>query len=311
MPNQTADNKTYDIIIMGAGCAGLTAAIYARRAGKTVLVLERDTFGGQIAFSPRVENYPAVQSASGEELANSIFEQAANLGADTELEDVLEVTKSANGYTIKTDYETYSCRALIVATGMKHRHMDLPNEEKLTGNGVSYCAVCDGVFYKDKEVAVYGGGDTALQDALFLSDICKSVTVIHRRNEFRGVSFLVDALHCRENVKLQLENVVDELVGDNHLEGVKLKSTKTGEITELAADALFVAIGQLPNSKVMQGIIKTDEAGFFVADEDCTTGEAGIFVAGDCRQKNVRQLTTAAADGAVASLAACRYIDSL
>ncbi|MGI5985594.1 MAG: thioredoxin-disulfide reductase [Clostridiales bacterium] len=300
---------SYDIIIIGAGCAGLTAAVYARRAGKSVLLLERETFGGQIAFSPKVENYPAVPSASGEELSNNMFEQATGLGADTELETVLEIIPEGSTKKVLTDYGEYTCKALIAATGMKHRHMGLANENELIGKGVSYCAVCDGVFYKDRDAVVFGGGDTALQDALFLSEFCKSVTVVHRRKEFRGEKWLVDALKKRKNVNFVLDNIVSELIGDKKLDALVLTNTVTGEKTQLPADALFVAIGQLPQTEVFKGLIQIDSEGFIIAGEDCRTSLDGIFVAGDCRTKQIRQLTTAAADGAVAALSACKYID--
>lgn len=300
---------SYDIIIIGAGCAGLTAAVYARRAGKSVLLLESDTFGGQIAFSPKVENYPAVPSASGEELSNNMFEQATGLGADAELETVLKIIPEGSTKKVLTDYGEYACKALIVATGMKHRHTGLSNENELIGKGVSYCAVCDGAFYKDRNVAVFGGGDTALQDALFLSEFCKSVTVVHRRKEFRGEKWLADTLTKRKNVNLMLENIVSELISSKKLEALTLTNTVTGEKTQLSVDALFVAIGQLPQTEVLKSLAEIDTEGFIVAGEDCKTSSDGIFVAGDCRTKQIRQLTTAAADGAVAALAACKYID--
>lgn len=302
-------NVNYDIIIIGAGCAGMTAAIYARRAGKSVLLLESDTFGGQIAFSPKVENYPAVPSSSGEDLANKMFEQAMAFGAAAELEKVLEVSSDGEIKKVRTDYGEYTCLAIIIAAGMKHRCMGLENESDFLGKGVSYCAVCDGAFYKDRDVAVLGGGDTALCDALFLSEICKSVTVIHRRNEFRGEKWLLETLKKRNNIRFLLENVVIGLAGGKELESLLLKNTVTGEESRISADALFVAIGQIPQTEIFKDIVNLSEDGFISADESCTTSAEGIFVAGDCRTKQVRQLATAAADGAVAALAACKYID--
>ncbi|MEG0876627.1 MAG: FAD-dependent oxidoreductase [Oscillospiraceae bacterium] len=301
--------NSFDIIIIGAGYAGMTAAVYAKRAGKSVLLLESEIFGGQIATAPLVENYPSVPSISGEALANTLFEQVGALGVRSELEKVTEIIDNGSEKVVVTDYGSYSCRALIVATGMKHRHLDLPRESELFGRGVSYCAVCDGVFFKNKEVAVFGGGDAALQNALFLSEICKKVTVIHRRNEFRGEQWLVSALEKRENVSFALENVVNALLGDEILSGVELKNTKTGEITTLNLSGLFVAIGQVPENSFLKGLIETDGQGFIIGDESCRTNANGIFVAGDCRTKAVRQLTTAAADGSVAALAACEFVD--
>ncbi|MEG0035039.1 MAG: FAD-dependent oxidoreductase [Oscillospiraceae bacterium] len=301
--------QTYDIIIIGAGCAGMTAALYARRAGKTVLLLEGQTFGGQIAFSPKVENYPAVPTISGEALSNALFEQATGQGAQAELETVMEIIINGNEKTIVTDYGRHTCRALIIATGMKHRHMGLAREDELIGSGISYCAVCDGVFFRDKDVAVFGGGDTALQDALILAEYCTSVTIIHRRNEFRGEKWLVDSLKKRAKVRFMLENIVTELSGEAKLSSLTLTNTVNGEKTLLPVDGLFVAIGQLPQTELVKNIVKTDDAGFVIADESCHTSTAGVFVAGDCRTKHIRQLTTAASDGAVAALAACEFID--
>ncbi|MEG0777668.1 MAG: FAD-dependent oxidoreductase [Oscillospiraceae bacterium] len=301
--------QTYDIIVIGAGCAGMTAALYARRAGKTVLLLEGQTFGGQIAFSPKVENYPAVPTISGEALSNALFEQATGQGAQAELETVTEIIINGNEKTIVTDYGRHTCRALIIATGMKHRHLGLAREDELIGSGISYCAVCDGVFFRDKDVAVFGGGDTALQDALFLAEYCKSVTIIHRRNEFRGEKWLVDSLKKRAKVRFMLENIVTELSGEAKLSSLTLTNTVNGEKTLLPVDGLFVAIGQLPQTELVKNIVKIDDAGFVIADESCHTSTAGVFVAGDCRTKHIRQLTTAASDGAVAALAACEFID--
>ncbi|MEG1165588.1 MAG: FAD-dependent oxidoreductase [Oscillospiraceae bacterium] len=301
--------QTYDIIVIGAGCAGMTAALYARRAGKTVLLLEGQTFGGQIAFSPKVENYPAVPTISGEALSNALFEQATGQGAQAELETVTEIIINGDEKTIVTDYGRHTCRALIIATGMKHRHLGLAREDELIGSGISYCAVCDGVFFRDKDVAVFGGGDTALQDALFLAEYCKSVTIIHRRNEFRGEKWLVDSLKKRAKVRFMLENIVTELSGEAKLSSLTLTNTVNGEKTLLPVDGLFVAIGQLPQTELVKNIVKIDDAGFVIADESCHTSTAGVFVAGDCRTKHIRQLTTAASDGAVAALAACEFID--
>ena len=294
----------YDIIIVGAGPAGLTAAIYGRRAGKSVLVLEKDTFGGQITFSPKLENYPGFEAISGAELADRFYTQAEALGARIELEEVLSVTDGAVK-TVTTDYASYTCTALILATGMKRRTLGLPGEDTL--RGVSFCAVCDGAFYKDRDVAVCGGGNTALQDARFLSELCRKVTVIHRRAEFRGDPILVDKLKVRENVSFELDTVVDELLGEDVLTGLLLRNTVTGETKELPVAGLFEAVGQQPEGKLAAALSVSDESGFIPVGEHCVTDVDGVFAAGDCRAKEVRQLTTACADGAVAALAACAY----
>lgn len=295
----------FDIIIIGGGPAGLTAAIYARRAGKSVLVLEKEGFGGQIASSPQVDNFPGIQGVSGAELSDRLFSQAESLGAALELEEVLEI-RQGNPKTVVTDYTTYTCQALILATGMKHRTLGLPGEDSLSG--VSYCAVCDGAFYQGKDVAVCGGGNTALQDALFLSDLCRHVTVIHRRAQFRGDPILVEELQKRPNVSFLMSSQVESLQGaDGMLSGLQVRSTETGAVTQLQVSGLFEAVGQVPEQALAVQVVPVDDAGFIPAGEDCVTPAEGVFVAGDCRVKEVRQLTTACADGAVAAIAACRH----
>lgn len=300
-------NEQFDIIIIGGGPAGLTAAVYARRAGKSVLLLEKEGFGGQIASSPKVENFPGFTAISGAELADRLYSQADELGVRLELEEVLEIRDGA-AKTVVTDYGAYDCKALILATGMKHRTLGLPGEDSMSG--ISYCAVCDGSFYKGRDTAVCGGGNTALQDALFLSDICRKVTIIHRRDTFRGDPILVEQLKKRANVDFAMNTVVTGLLGQGALTGLSLKNTVTGEESQLAMDGLFEAVGQLPEKKLASSVAAVDEAGFVPAGEDCVSSAAGIFVAGDCRAKEVRQLTTACADGAVAALAACKYCDA-
>ena len=300
-------NELFDIIIIGGGPAGLTAAVYARRAGKSVLLLEKEGFGGQIASSPKVENFPGFAAISGAELSDRLYSQADELGARLELEEVLEIRDGAVK-TVGTDYGSYDCKALILATGMKHRTLGLPGEDAM--GGISYCAVCDGSFYKDRDTAVCGGGNTALQAALFLSDICRKVTVIHRRDTFRGDPILVEQLKKRPNVDFAMNTVVTGLLGQGTLSGLALKNTATGEERQLAVDGLFEAVGQLPEKKLAASVAEVDETGFVPAGEDCVTSAAGVFVAGDCRAKEVRQLTTACADGAVAALAACKYCDA-
>lgn len=297
-------SEQFDIIIIGGGPAGLTAAVYARRAGKSVLILEKATIGGQIASSPKVDNFPGMPGISGAELADRLYAQADELGARLELEEVLEI-RDGTPKTVVTDYNTYTCTALILATGMKHRSLGLEGEETMAG--ISYCAVCDGAFYAGRDTAVCGGGNTALQDALFLSDVCRHVTLIHRRSEFRADPILVNALRKRENVTFALDTVVESLVGDMTLVGLRLKNTVTGELSELNVNGLFQAVGQQPEGALAQTLGVADSTGFIPAGEDCVTPAAGVFAAGDCRAKEVRQLTTACADGAVAALAACRY----
>lgn len=300
-------NEHFDIVIAGGGPAGLTAAIYARRAGKSVLVLEKEAFGGQIASSPRVDNFPGCYGISGAELAERLFSQAEALGARVELEEVLSIAPGTP-HTVTTDYGTYTASALVLATGMKHRSLGLPGEDALSG--VSYCAVCDGAFYAGKDVAVAGGGNTALQDALFLSDLCRHVTVIHRRDSFRGDPILAEALSKRDNVTLLMNTVITSLKGLDVLTGLVLQNTVTGETAELEVAGLFQAVGQQPQTALAAALGLTAADGFLPAGEDCRTTVPGIFTAGDCRAKTVRQLTTACADGAVAALAACSWCET-
>lgn len=300
----------YDILIIGGGPAGLTAAVYARRAGKSALVIEKAAFGGQITWSPRVENFPSVLSISGAELGDRMMEQAMEQGAEMELDEVTGLSFADGVYTAKTDFGgEFQARAVVIATGAKPRMLGLPREEELTGNGVCFCAVCDGAFYKDRVVAVNGGGNSALQDALLLSEKCRRVYLIHRRGSFRGEAKLVEALKARDNVEFLLNASVTELLGENELTGIQL--TQDGTERELALDGLFVAIGHKPDNRVFADFMELDEAGYAASGEDCRTKTTGVFVAGDCRKKSVRQLTTACADGAVAALAACEYLDRL
>lgn len=304
----------YDIIIVGAGTAGLSAAIYGVRAGKSVLVLEAKTYGGQIVNSPEVENYPGIAKISGYEFAKNLYEQATRLGAEYKQERVVRMeerseerkcvyTKNGAG-----DEVCYEAKTVILATGAKNRPLGVEREEALIGAGVSYCATCDGMFFREREVAVVGGGNTALEDAMFLSNYCRKVYVIHRRDEFRGEAKLEEALRQKENVEFILKSVVTELIGEPMLTALKVQNVETKEITELSVSGVFVAIGQMPDNEAFADYVRLDEKGYIQAAEDCKTETPGVYTAGDCRTKEVRQLATAAADGAVAALAACEYI---
>ncbi len=299
----------YDIIIIGAGTAGLTASIYARRAGKSVLLIEQENFGGQIVYSPLVENYPGIASVSGNAFADSLLTQAEALGAVTELAAVTAISKESDGtFTVQTEYGDFTAGALIAATGASHRKLGLEREEELTGSGVSYCALCDGAFFKGRDVAVAGGGDTACQDAVFLAGLCRKVYVVHRRDQFRAEQRNVDMLRSLPNVELVLNARVTELKGAGELTGIDVTDTQTGAVRHLDVSALFVAVGQIPATGLLRGMTELDEKGYIVAGEDTRTSVPGLFAAGDVRTKSVRQLTTAAADGAVAATAACRYL---
>lgn len=285
----------------------MTAATYARRAGKSVLVIEKAAFGGQITWSPKVENFPSVLSISGAELGDRLLEQAMEQGAEVELDEVLSVTLDGETKLVRTEGGAeFAAKAVIIAAGAKPRAAGLAREEELVGRGVCYCAVCDGAFYTGGDVAVLGGGNSALQDALLLSEKCRRVYVIHRRAEFRGEAKLVDALREKENVELITEAGICKLLGNDELSGVLIE--QRGESRELAVSGLFVAIGHAPELGAFAELMELDGHGYAAAGEECLTKTPGIFVAGDCRAKRVRQLTTAVADGSAAALAACEYL---
>ena len=301
----------YDVIIIGAGPAGLTAAIYARRAGKTALLIEKEAFGGQITLSPHVENYPFTRPMSGQELAAVLVDQVMDLGTEVEVDTVTGIEKNPDGsLTVRTEFSAFTGRAVIIATGLKHRRLGVPGEERFIGRGISFCAVCDGAFYKGRTVAVVGGGNTAVQDAIYLSKLAKKVYLVHRRDEFRAEKRVTAGLEGCDNIEPVLSCVPAECLGETALTGLKVRNRVTGEDRVLPVDGIFVAIGQEPNNAAFAGLVELDPAGFIVADESCRTRERAVFVAGDCRTKAVRQLVTAGADGGVAAIAACEYIDS-
>lgn len=299
----------YEILIVGGGPAGLTAAIYAARAGKHVAVLERGSTGGQIISAPLVENYPGIPSVSGTELARQMTEQACTFGAEIVYTEAVGLEKTPAGFRVLCMDGVREAKAVILATGAAHRSLGLAAEEALTGCGISYCAVCDGAFYEGADVAVVGGGDTALQDALFLANTCRSVTLIHRRNAFRASAMLVGRAEKQENIRLLRSRTVQRLIrSEDALQGVELLHTETGQTERLNVDGLFIAVGQAPQSAPFLDVIAAED-GYYLAGEDTKTSLPGVFAAGDGRKKQVRQLTTAVSDGAAAALAACRYLE--
>lgn len=299
-----------DILIVGAGTAGLTAAIYAARAGKTVTVLENEAVGGQIATSPQVENYPGFESISGADFSDRLFTQATALGVSVELEKAQAVRAQDGMFTVETSGESYSARALILATGVKHRRLGLAEEASYLGRGLSYCAVCDGAFFKNRTVAVVGGGNAALQSAIYLSDVAEKVYLIHRRTQYRAEEAVIRAMEAKPNIEPVLNKTVAALSGEPLLQSLTLRDTQTGETSELPVNGVFVSIGKVPANDFCRDLVKLDDAGFIVADESCKTNVPGLFAAGDCRTKTVRQLTTAASDGSIAALAACDYLNA-
>ena len=300
----------HDIIIVGGGPAGLTAAIYGLRAGKSVLVIEKNGFGGQIAYSPKVENIPGTKVISGAEFADHLTEQVMNLGADVELENVIAV-EPGETVTVRTEEgSAFEGKTAILAVGVKHRMLGLPGEEELIGNGISFCAVCDGAFYAGQDVAMIGGGNSALQEALLLSEVCRSVTIVQNLAFFTGEQKLADALSQKDNVKVLFSTVVSEYETENgKLTGLKLHNEESGEESEIRVDGAFLAVGLMPENEPFAALENLNAWGYFDTDESCTTQTAGIFVAGDCRSKRIRQVVTASADGAIAAMAACHYID--
>lgn len=300
-----------DIIIIGAGTAGLSAAIYCERSGKHAIVFDSLGYGGQIINTPSIQNYPGIKDISGFDFATGLYEQAQNLGAEIKNEEVLEISDSDNEKekTVKTDSGEYKAAAVIIASGAKNRPLGLDREKELIGSGVSYCATCDGMFFRGKDVAVAGGGNTALEDAAFLANYCRKVYIIHRRDEFRGDKSAQDALKKHENVEYVMNSNVTKLIGEKNLEKIEVTNKISGEKTEIPVSGIFVAIGQAPENERFKNVCDLDKAGYIISDESCTTKTPGIFAAGDCRAKKVRQLTTAAADGAVAALAACAFAD--
>lgn len=300
----------YDIIIIGAGPAGLTSSIYARQARKSVLILEKESYGGQILKADIVKNYPGFNEISGYEFATRLYNQAKELEPDIKFEEVIEIKNYDDYKEVITNKSVYKAKAVIIASGAKNRKLGLNNEDKLLGKGVSYCSTCDGMFFKDKEVAITGGGNNAVDDALYLSNICKKVYLIYRQKNFKFDSINLSKLKEKENVIFILDTNIIDIIGDEKLESVVVKENSTNKESTLNIDGLFIAIGHIPVSSMCDNIIDTDEKGYIISNEDCTTNIDGIFAAGDVRVKDVRQLTTATSDGTISAINACKYIES-
>jgi len=301
-------NMKYDIVIIGGGPAGLSAAVYARRAGLTAAVLEQSIYGGQIVNTPEVENYPGVPRQSGVELAMALYNQANENGAEIILEGVTEARLTETPKALVTAGGEYLADAVIIANGARRRKLGCPGEEALAGHGVSYCATCDGAFFRGQEVAIVGGGNTALEDALYLANNCSKVTLIHRRDEFRGSRVLSDAVQTRRNIEILYNTTVEEIRGSEKVEDLIVRNKQSGATSVLPVAALFVAVGLEPDNALFDGQVQLDGAGYIMAGEDCKTSLEGVFVAGDTRTKELRQIVTAAADGAMAATAAARWL---
>lgn len=299
-----------DVLVIGAGPAGLTAAIYAARAGMAVVVFDRMIYGGQVANTLEIENYPAIEKISGVDFSNAIYEQAVNLGAEVRFETVEKLELSGRIKTITTaEGNIYKSKAVIIANGAKRRALRCPGEKELEGRGVSYCATCDGAFFRGKAVAVVGGGNTALEDALFLSNICEKVYLVHRRDTFRGEKIMADSVKARQNVEILYNSVVEEIVGQDKTSAIKIKNRMENSKQEIPVSAVFIAVGFAPENQLFADWVDLDESGYIVADESCKTSCKGVYVAGDSRTKPLRQIVTAAADGAVAAFMAANEIN--
>ena len=299
----------YDIIIIGAGPAGLTSAIYAKRANKNILVLEAKNYGGQIINTLDIENYPANEHISGFDFATNLYNQAKNLGAEIKFEKVVDINNLGKEKEVITTKNTYKTKTIIIATGSENRKLGLPNEDEFASKGISYCATCDGAFYKEKTVAVVGGGNTALEDALYLADLASKVYLIHRRDEFRGEESTINLLKEKDNIEFLYNSNVTKLNTKDRLESIEVTSND-GEIRTIDVDALFIAIGRIPENQNFAKLINLDNAGYIISNEYCHTNVEGIFVAGDNRVKELRQLVTATSDGAIAAVEAIKYINS-
>jgi len=299
----------YDIIIIGAGPAGMTAALYAKQAKKNILIFEKNTYGGQILKANKVKNYPGFKEISGFDFSTNLYNQLTDLNVEIKFEEVIKISDENNFKIVTTPKGNYSTKSIIICTGGTNRKLNLNNEDKFIGKGLSYCTTCDGMFFKDKIVAIYGGGNSAIDGALYLSDICKKVYIIYRKENFQTDNESISKLKEKENIEFIFNANIVDLIGDNKLERIKLK--QQDKDIELNIDGLFIEIGYLPVSEICKNIINTDSNGYIIANEDCKTNIEGIFTAGDVRIKTIRQLTTACSDGTIAALNACKYINKI
>lgn len=298
-----------DVLIIGAGPAGLTAALYALRYGLSVTVLEKDMYGGQISLTSSIENYPGFEKTQGTDLATYMYEQVSNLGCKFVFEKAIEVDLKSSKKCIRTAKHEFCSKSVIIANGLKRRKLNVPGEDDFSGKGVSYCATCDGAFFKGKDVAIVGGGNVALEDAIFLSNICKKVYLIVRKNFFRAEQYIIDTINQKENIEKLMESKITKISGNKFVSNITVD--RKDEIYDLDVNGVFVAIGYEPNNEIFNNQIDMDSSGYFISDDSCKTNIPGVYVAGDCRKKDLRQIVTATSDGAVASNQAIKYVSSL
>ena len=303
--------KIYDLIIVGAGPAGMTASIYASRANMSVLMLERKYPGGQMLSTEEIENYTGYEMVTGPELSEKMFEHSKKFGTEFAFGNITKVGVRDNLKYVVAGEKEYVAKSIIIATGSEHRNLDVPGEEQFSGKGVSYCAVCDGAFFRNKEVVVIGGGDSAVEEALYLSNLAAKVTIVHRRDELRAPKILQDRAFAKENIEFVWDSVAYEIKGERKVSSIEIRNVKTGEESSIPADGVFIYVGMLPQTQDFRDIGITDEAGYIPTNERLESSVPGIFAAGDVRVKEIRQVITAASDGAIAAQSAYSYVEGL
>ena len=304
------ERKIYEVIIVGGGPGGLTAGLYTSRARLSTLMIESALFGGQMTTTELIENYPGFpQGVSGDELSRLMEEQARKFGMETVAQEVVKVSLEADLKVVQTHESTYRCEALIIGTGTEYRKLGVPGEKEFAGKGVSYCATCDGAFFRDSQIVVVGGGDSALTEALFLTKFAKELTIIHRRDALRGTKIYQERALGNPKIKFLWNSTVQEIKGDSMVRSVIVKNVKTGQVKEFETDGAFLFVGLVPRTQFLKGIVDMDEGGYLLTNEDCETSVKGIFAVGDCRKKLLRQIATAIGDGATAAFAAEKYLE--
>jgi len=305
------EGKTYEVIIIGGGPAGLTAGLYTSRARLRTLLIENALFGGQMTTTETIDNYPGFpEGVTGDELGRLMEEQAKRFGMETVNEEVVEIKLEGDQKLVQTTESSYLCKALIICTGTEYRKLGVPGEQEFRGKGVSYCATCDGAFFKDNRIIVVGGGDSALTEALFLTKFVEELTIIHRRDALRATKIYQEKAMANPKIKFLWNSVVQEIKGDEVVRGVVVKNVKTGEIKEFPTEGAFLFVGLLPRTQFLKGLVQMDEAGYIITNDNGETSVEGIFAAGDCKKKLLRQVATAVGDGATAAFAAEKYLES-